>query len=319
MPGDIFISYRRDDDPHFAGRLHDRLAQAFPEERLFMDVDNIAPGLDFVQELEKAVAHCDVLLAVIGPRWLEARDGETGSRRLDNPDDFVRIEIEIALKRDIRVIPVLVEGAAMPRAKELPGALEPLARRNAIHMSHARFSADSAGLIKAIERALSNGENRAQALKSEEAKLLAESERKEVSAPARRLSLSFFQMISGKLKWFAAAAVLAVLAAGGLYLGVIRPAQLQQDAARYSEGGSFACINDATFPDSWRSEMTCLPFGCNFGSMDREACLALGARKGAKIVIHGNAGSKRVNECWLQQSCGNLQRDERFSLFRLDG
>jgi hypothetical protein len=97
MSGGIFISYRRDDSRHAAGRLVDRLAQAYHRDQLFMDVDAIEPGLDFLKVINEKVAACDVLLAVIGPAWLEARD-EVGARRLDNPDDFVRLEIEAALK-----------------------------------------------------------------------------------------------------------------------------------------------------------------------------------------------------------------------------
>jgi hypothetical protein len=95
MAGKIFINYRRDDDPGNAGRLFDRLQQTFPPQQLFMDVESLAPGLDFVRVLEEQVAECDVMLSVIGPHWLDAMD-QHGNRRLDNPNDFVRIEIEAA-------------------------------------------------------------------------------------------------------------------------------------------------------------------------------------------------------------------------------
>src|SRR5229473_1798698 len=98
MAGWIFINYRRGDDPGNTGRLCDRLLEAFQPEQLFMDVDSVPPGVDFVRMLEEKVAQCDVLLAVIGKDWIDARDA-TGARRLDNPDDFVRIEIESALKQ----------------------------------------------------------------------------------------------------------------------------------------------------------------------------------------------------------------------------
>jgi hypothetical protein len=110
-----------------AGRLHDRLAQTFGRDKLFMDVDHIPAGTDFVAHLNSQVAECDVVLVVIGPNWLGVKD-ESGGRRLDNPDDFVAIEIAAALARDIRVIPVLVDGARMPKASELPDSLKPLAR-----------------------------------------------------------------------------------------------------------------------------------------------------------------------------------------------
>jgi hypothetical protein len=101
------------------------LQEAFQPEQLFMDVDSIAPGLDFIRVLEEQVGQCDALLAVIGKGWIDARD-DTGARRLDNPEDFVRIESESALKQDKRVIPVLVGDTHMPRPEELPEAIRRL-------------------------------------------------------------------------------------------------------------------------------------------------------------------------------------------------
>ncbi len=157
MAGNIFINYRRDDDAGFTQALYSRLEQAFPSESLFMDVDNIAPGLDFVQVLNEEVARCDVVIAVIGKNWLAAAD-DTGERRLDNPEDFVRIEIESALAQKKRVIPVLVNDAKMPRSTELPESLKPFARCNAVRLTHERFRADTAGLIKSLEQVLSETE-----------------------------------------------------------------------------------------------------------------------------------------------------------------
>src|SRR5688500_16574002 len=110
----IFINYRRQDAIGTAGRLYDRLAQAFGRDKLFMDVDHIPAGIDFVGYLESQVAACDVFLVVIGPNWLDAQD-ESGGRRIGSPDDFVSIEIAAALARQIRVIPVLIDGARMPK------------------------------------------------------------------------------------------------------------------------------------------------------------------------------------------------------------
>src|SRR5436190_5056673 len=151
MQGKIFINYRRGDEPGFAGRLFDRLEQAFKPEQLFMDVDSIAPGHDFVRVLEDQVGQCDVLLAIIGPDWVGAQDGES-RRRLDDANDFVRIEIESGLKLGKRVIPVLISNAQMPRPEELPE--KPLARRNAVRLTHERFRADAQGLVKVLETAL---------------------------------------------------------------------------------------------------------------------------------------------------------------------
>ena len=107
MPG-IFISYRREDSCAYAGRLYDHLIEQFGKDRVFMDVDSIEPGVDFVEVLQNTVSSCDVLIAVIGQHWLTAADTE--GRRLDHPEDFVRVEISTALSRNVRVIPALVAG-----------------------------------------------------------------------------------------------------------------------------------------------------------------------------------------------------------------
>jgi TIR domain-containing protein len=156
--GRIFINYRRGGDPGVAQALLSRLEQAFPPDQLFMDVDNIEPGLDFVQVLEEQVRSCDVVLAVIGHDWIDARD-PTGARRLDNPEDFVRVEILSALSQNKRVIPVLVGDTQMPRSDELPEAMKPLARRHAVRLTHERFRADTEGLIKALRRALEDADD----------------------------------------------------------------------------------------------------------------------------------------------------------------
>jgi hypothetical protein len=123
MPSKVFISYRRDDAGHAAGRVHDRLEREFGGDLLFMDVAAIPLGRDFTKVLRDEVAKCDVLLALIGPNWLNVRD-EEDNRRLDNPADFLRIEIETALQRDIPVIPILLDGAKIPKADELPFSLD---------------------------------------------------------------------------------------------------------------------------------------------------------------------------------------------------
>jgi TIR domain len=117
VSGGIFISYRRQDTSDVAGRLYDRLADRFGEARVFMDVDTIELGVDFAEVITSAVGTCEVLLAVIGPNWVTAT-GKDG-RRLEDPDDIVRLEVEAALAREVRVIPVLVGGAVMPQRGEL--------------------------------------------------------------------------------------------------------------------------------------------------------------------------------------------------------
>ena len=153
MSGQIFISYRREDSSAWARLVYDRLRSRFAADKIFMDVVDLAPGVDFVEALEESVGACDVLMAVIGRRWLTAAD-EAGQRRLEQPEDFVRIEAATALKRGIRVIPVLVDGATMPRSAELPEDLKALVRRHALEISHTRFSADSERLVTAVEEVL---------------------------------------------------------------------------------------------------------------------------------------------------------------------
>jgi TIR domain len=185
MAGKIFINYRRGDDSSAAHALVGRLEQVFQPEQLFMDVDNIKPGLDFVRVLNDQVAQCDVLISIIGKSWLDARD-ESGGRRLDNPDDFVRIEIETALQQDKRVIPVLVGQAQMPRSDDLPDGLRPLARRNAVRLSHERFRSDVQGLIKALQEGLEEIETRREAEAEATRRAEAEAEQKQREAEAAR-------------------------------------------------------------------------------------------------------------------------------------
>jgi formylglycine-generating enzyme required for sulfatase activity len=160
MSRQIFISYRRDDDPGMALALHGHLARAFSDERIFMDVeDGIPPGDDFVRILEERVAQCRVMLAVIGKDWITAKDSD-GVRRLDNPDDFVRVEIESAMRLGKRVIPVLINRTEMPRAAQLPESMRPFVRRQAVRITAERLKADVQSLSKKIELALSELERR---------------------------------------------------------------------------------------------------------------------------------------------------------------
>lgn len=153
MPGgNIFLNYRRDDTAGHAGRLFDRLNWRFPG-RVFRDVTGIGLGLDFVREVERKLADCHVLIVLIGRHWLTLTDGK-GRRRLDNERDLVRLEVSAGLRRDIRVIPVLVGGAQMPDAEDLPADLRPLANRNALEITEPDFENDVGRLIRALEQAL---------------------------------------------------------------------------------------------------------------------------------------------------------------------
>jgi hypothetical protein len=146
----IFINYRRSDiGSYTAGRLSDALAERFGRDHVFMDIDSLKghAGLDFSQALDQAVTTCDAMVVLIGPEWLTATD-EAGRRRLDNPEDWVRQEIAMALARpDIRVIPVLMGEAASPRTEDLPDDLKPLARRQKVEISESRWEYDVGQLI----------------------------------------------------------------------------------------------------------------------------------------------------------------------------
>lgn len=145
--GAIFISYRRDDTEGHAGRLYEDLVERFGKQAVFFDVSAIEPGQDFRKAIDANVARCSVLLAMIGPRWLEPSGG---ARRIDDAGDFVRLEIAAALRRDVPVVPVLVQGAKMPAAAQLPADVADLAWRNAVELSHARWPSDVQVLAQAL-------------------------------------------------------------------------------------------------------------------------------------------------------------------------
>jgi len=154
MEQGIFVSYRRQDSQSAAGRLTDHLKDHLPDVPIFRDVETIEPGVDFVDAIEKALQSCRVLIAVIGPRWIDAAHHD-GSRRLDDPNDYTRLEIATALRReDVRVIPILVEGAVMPATAQLPEDLAALARRNAIELSDKRWEFDVSQLVDTLRSAL---------------------------------------------------------------------------------------------------------------------------------------------------------------------
>ena len=145
MDGGAFVSYRREDAAGFAGRLCDSLERLLPDEPIFRDVDGLSPGQDFVAAIDARLRQCRVCLAVIGRDWLNARDAE-GRRRLDQPDDFVRLELMAALARpEVLVVPVLVEGASMPAAEALPQEIRALARRQAVALRDDTWDATSRG------------------------------------------------------------------------------------------------------------------------------------------------------------------------------
>lgn len=143
----IFISYRREDSQHAVDRIYEGLRKRLKKRDIFMDVDHIPKGVDFVEYLSDKVAASKTLLAVIGPQWLTVADSE-GRRRLDDPDDFVRVEIAAALRRGIPVVPVLLDGTPMPSAAQLPEDMRGFERRNAAFVDRRSLKADVDALVR---------------------------------------------------------------------------------------------------------------------------------------------------------------------------
>lgn len=152
----IFIEYRREDTQETCGRIYDRLVASFGQDAIFKDVDSIPPGIDFKQHIQDVIPQCAVQLVVIGPMWLEVRDA-SGQRRLDDPNDNVRLEIEAALQHGVKMLPILVKNATMPREEEMPEPLSQLARVNAVSVRYdPDFDTDMRKVISWISQLLSS-------------------------------------------------------------------------------------------------------------------------------------------------------------------
>ncbi len=149
--GRIFISYRRQETAWPARQLYEALCERYGASQVFKDVDNIAPGEDFVERVSSTVTSCRVLIAMLGPRWIDIADDD-GNRRIDDPDDFVRLEVGTALSRGVLVVPILVDGAALPKAADLPPDLAAITRRQAVEISPTGFNLTR--LYDALDQAL---------------------------------------------------------------------------------------------------------------------------------------------------------------------
>jgi TIR domain/PAN domain len=150
MSGKIFISYRRDDSRYQARMIYEAFLRAMPRENVFMDIDTIPLGVNFVKVLEGWVEQCEVLLVLMGEDWANSADPKTGKRRLDNPKDFVRVEIRGALTRDIPVVPVMLDGAEIPDEAQLPDDIKGLLTRNAEFVEYRTFDGDVQRLLKKL-------------------------------------------------------------------------------------------------------------------------------------------------------------------------
>jgi hypothetical protein len=273
-PFRIFLNYRRDDSAGHVGRLWDALRSGaagqpgFADEQIFIDIDTIEPGVDFRDAIRKAVEVSDVFLAVIGKQWLSASDSK-GRRRLDDPGDFVRIEIEAALERaaehnDVRVVPTRVQGAEMPGLGDLPNALAELAHRNAVELTDERWHYDVGRLLAWLKKLEREKEERAElAGEGEEASLAgpvgepsAEEEREPEDAsrgavvprPEREERQREKERRARLRKAGAGAAIVAVLAVGaGLLIGLLRNGDEPTEGQKGSQGGNAALVWRRTF------------------------------------------------------------------------
>jgi hypothetical protein len=149
----VFVCYRREDTQDAAGRLHDRLLEAYGPERVFMDIDSVPLGIDFVEHVTEQIAKCSAVIVMIGKRWHTIKDKKR-RRRLDSSDDLVRSEIRAALQQRIPVIPVTVQNATMPQAEDLPDDIRLLARRNGIQLDATRWRTDVERLIRELDRVM---------------------------------------------------------------------------------------------------------------------------------------------------------------------
>lgn len=229
VPLRIFINYRRGDSSGYAGRLYDALAERSHGWQVFMDIDAIEPGADFTEVIDRELESCDVVIAVIGKHWLEETDAN-GRRRLDNPNDFVRLEIGHALDRNIRVIPTLVQGAEMPGSDQLPEPLEGLSRRNALELSDGRWRYDIDRLAQLLEHIQQQAvevqaaqQETVQTVEPERprpvpkppARELPKSEATEAAAPRGVSGRRWIWLVAGLAVVGAAGAAVSVLALGG--------------------------------------------------------------------------------------------------------
>ncbi len=279
MTSGIFISYRRSDSKSDARSICQWLEKAFGKGKVFIDVDSIRPGENFQSVLKNDLEKCNTMVVVIGPRWLELMRSSSGSTDGETSHDYVYLEVASALERKLPIFPVLVDGATMPDANDLPDYLKPLASRQAFSVRHESFPRDMLGLEQELRRFV----------------------------PMR--ATWKVAVISGLF-------IMSLGTTGAISYYVWQSPPVS--ATAYSKVGHFACFGGAEYPDSWRGEAPlCASYGCLFGKMSEAACLALGARKGSKTVIHGYKGTSRANECWLQDSCGDLRPHHEFTLFRM--
>jgi hypothetical protein len=171
QPNSIFISYRRADSQDLTGRIYEYLAKHFGTEVVFRDVYSLPMGEDYRTHLREKAQNCQAMVVVMGPDWVTVEDKD-GNRRLDNPDDWVRVEVETGLKREITVIPLLIDGARIPKEEDLPGDLKPLAyRKAALARPDPDFQHDMERLIRQLEKVVNKTDGRPKLRRSQQLKL----------------------------------------------------------------------------------------------------------------------------------------------------
>jgi hypothetical protein len=149
VPKKVFISYRREDTAAAAGRVYDRLARVLAKPNVFFDVSTIAGGEDFVQRIASEIANSDAALELIGDKWLD-QSAPGGRARIFEPDDYVRAELRATLSRPVLVVPVLVGGAHMPKAEQLPEDVKAITTKNALPLRHESFDDDTENIVAAV-------------------------------------------------------------------------------------------------------------------------------------------------------------------------
>jgi TIR domain len=308
MAFDVFISY-----PHQDKALADAACAKLEAEgiRCWVAPRDIAPSADWAASIVGAIENCRVMVLIFS--------GHTNRSRQ------VSREVQQAFDGEKPVIPFRIENVSPERSLRYYmgsvhwlDALTPPIEQHLQRLAsavQALLNATPAEALAQTDRAPHEAQARRAAKPKPRGEEMSGAAKLDAEA-ARAAAESARPSVRWKWSVAAIAGLLLVSSLGAISYYVWRSPDAS--AAAYSKAGNFACFDDATFPRSWRDEASIFaPYGCNFGKMPRDACLALGARKQSQTVIHGNAGTSRANECWLQNSCGNLQPHSEFTMFKM--
>jgi hypothetical protein len=303
----IFISYRRDDTEGEAGRLFDDLTREFGSNSVFMDVAGIRPGVDFVQAIEQNVADCGVLLAIIGPTWVSITNA-SGQRRLDDPNDFVVLEIASALKREVPVIPVLVHSAKMPSQDQLPDSLKSFSHRNSVELSHARWPSDVQLLIEALTSYVAPSKAAVQEPVHATVPVQLPPPHQPATAPQAVAKKSPLPLIAG------IGALVVIVAAIAIYLGMNHAAAPPSIVGTWKNSGarqSGDTITSLVISGSGNSLTmhafgSCQPSPCDWGTQPAVLDGQSATAKFTPTDVAGSTDTSRVASVRVTPSGGNL-------------